>query len=201
MERIYDHTLISYVSEDKIKAVLLLHARQIAHYAYIWHNKDNNEPHWHICLVLAAGNACPAQRVLKWFADKQNTFIEPMIDRGAMFTYLTHSDEKSISAGKADYSPDSIICDDREWWNTKDKQYLGVDKSVQIIDDILSKVPYRQLCLKYGRDFIINFERYKRMAVMIHDEEWKPSPELKKKLGEPLVDDDGCVHRSPFDLQ
>lgn len=196
MERLYDHSLISYVSEEKIKAVLLLHSRQIAHYAYIFHDKDESVPHWHICLVLSTGNACPAQRVKKWFADEQNTLVEPMIDRGAMFTYLTHKDDKSIMSGKADYSIDSIRCDNLEWWTSKVDKPQGVDRSVQIIDDIINKVPFRQMCLKYGRDFVINYERYKQMAHLIRSEEWEPSPKLIEKL-QPIVDDDGVVN-NPF---
>lgn len=166
--RVRNFEMITYQSEEVIQAVLRLYEVRIRHYAYILHDKDIKEDgtlvaeHYHVLLVF--NNAMTVTAVQKLFPDNgQNTFPAPMRDKADCFNYLDHAD----CPDKYQYSREAIVCDDLDYWTDLQRGDTDDDRVLNIIDDILEKVPLYELARRYGRDLVINFDRYRSFAYQV----------------------------------
>lgn len=154
---------------------------KIRHYAYIHHDKDACEPHTHY--VINTVKEQTVETVRNWlyrFASangcNQNTLGKILGNAEAMARYLTHSDEKSIKAGKHQYDPAEVVTDSPEWFNDKTAPRNGhrdiqQDKTMDIIDAIIRGDSFRDMVARFGRDFVINYRYYQTMATLIYQEE------------------------------
>lgn len=157
-----------------IDLVLLSHKEQIRVYAYAYHDKDIyldgdregeiKEPHYHILLVTYNQHTVSAVRRWFWgFYDSEekliNTLGQVCKDKYAYYDYLTHSDPQSIAEGKYQYSKDIIVCNDKKHFSGHISS--DYDSAQLIITDMLNHTPYEVMWKKYGRDFILNFDKYK----------------------------------------
>lgn len=161
--------LISYVSESELKDTLNSHSDDIKHFAYIKHDKDIEDnkpvtPHWHI--ILHFFNPHLMSAVKSWFRQfsTQNTLVQEVKDLGALVEYLTHEDNPE----KYHYPKDDIKTDDRDWLFSCDDD---TSSSYEILNSILLGLSYRELAKKYGREFIINHEKYINLAGRIELQE------------------------------
>lgn len=163
-QRLYRWSLITYASFDDFKPLL----EKSLHYAYIYHDKDNNEPHYHILVTFSQHISLSA--IKKLIDSNQNTLGQPLKDNLAMFEYLTH--ENLSETEKEIYSTESRICDNLAFWTsaTVDKD----QENEQFIDDLLNLSAY-EMAKKYGRDYIRNYERYKLFRAVLIDESLGPS--------------------------
>lgn len=146
-KRYYRWSCVTYLSPDLFKLVF----SQTVHWAYIYHDKDDNEKHYHLLLVFRHRKSFNA--VLSLFDSSQNTLIEPMHDKEACYRYLTHE-----GTDKALYSGDSIVCDDKTYWTSEISDTSAND---EFLSDLRSK-SFTELASIYGRDFIRNSRAYLR---------------------------------------
>ncbi len=181
--RVRNYEMITYQSEEVIKAVLRIHKARIRHYAYILHDKDlkdDGEPaqaHYHVLMVF--NNAMTSTAVQKLFPDNgQNTFPAVMNDKADCFNYLDHSD----CPDKYQYSRESIVCDDLDYWTDLQRGDTDDDRVLNIIDDILDNVPFYELARRYGRDLVVNYQRYKEYADFCKFDPRSPSNRAKVQV-------------------
>lgn len=190
-QRSYNFALVTYHTEEVIKSVLSLYAGAIKHYAYISHDKDYKEDgtlkekHYHI--ILSFYNNRTISAVRKLFPSYQNTLAQIVHDKTAMFAYLTHEDDLE----KVQYDKSLVVCDDREYWDKLSMVGENDNRTLSLLEDIINRVPLRDMVLRYGRDFVINRQHYYYFAVrMMHQEEYLRSCEELKKLDEGTLIDD-----------
>lgn len=192
------HALTTYATEEQLKTVLQVKSSQIEHARYIYHYKEDKEPHIHLTLVTVEPRKLSAIR--GWFKELTdskgqvaNTLSEELISTSAMEDYFTHSDEKSLSdASKHQYLKEDIkvlIGDTDTYLSTETrieqnqrlaedsaerefkKRAATADDVEQQINDIIAGVPLRDMAKKYGRDYIKNRRAYNEYAAMVACEE------------------------------
>lgn len=173
--------LITYADRLGIDLVVAMHLNQIKAYSAIYHDKDTwmaddekrdinhkegtfKEPHYHIVLCLY--NATTVSAVKRWFyglkddnGETVNTLGQVSKDINADFDYLTHTDSKSISLGKVVYDEDLIFGHNLSYF--KGSAQCMFDTSQHIIEDMQKGTSYEIMWRRYGRDFILNFNKYK----------------------------------------
>lgn len=122
----------------------------IKNYAFIFHNLDDNEPHFHILIHM--NNSFDQEEVIGWLKDitGQNAFAQVISNKSRAYEYLIHENDEN----KHSYSVDQIITNDKYYWYTPD------EKSVEILNDLLQGCDLYAMALRYGRDFIINYKKY-----------------------------------------
>ena len=205
--------LVSYLPIEAILEYCKLPS--VSRYAIIRHDKDVNEdgtpkePHYHVIVVYTYGRTFTALK--KDFEPCKavygaNTLFEPC-DLVWAYNYLTHRDNPE----KAQYSPADIICDDVEYWTATGKGEKP-NRCFELINDILDNKNPVYLLRKYGRDYVINAQKYYEFAnavMTVNEEEYETiqnarikAEEERKKLieefyngyDEPPVYDDGyCI--------
>lgn len=149
------------------------HSRQVRGYAYIYHDKDDSEKHFHV--VLRTFDAWTPEQVAKWFGlckdDKEeyvNTFNEPVSDLTAICNYLTHKDVDSIKAGKHQYYEKEII--DRNLLRTIEKKE-ACDHSFAILLALEKGSSLRDLLRIYGKELLYHYRQYKEFLEDMHQQE------------------------------
>lgn len=142
-------------------------ARESMYMPSLTYDKDSTDPHHHIVIRTHSAWTCPA--VCKWFKDTetgQNTFAEFIHDREAVLDYLTHENERS--EGKHIYNKADII--DGGMADLLPREDTA-DDGMNIVEDILAGYSTREMCKRYGREFIYRFAAYKAVAEQIREEE------------------------------
>lgn len=172
----------TYLDEIQIKVIITSH--NIQHYAYILHNKDVKEngeevePHYHVLLSLF--NKTSARSVNRWFSgfiDNKNqliqSYVEIAVDRYHCFDYLSHNTKACVESGAYIYDKSLIKCDDYGFYNGS--RSADFDSSTNCLLDLIAGVPYQQLVYRYGRDFIMNHQKYIDVACLMYRQEcFKP---------------------------
>ena len=88
-----------------------------------------------------------------------NTLGHAVRDKADCFNYLNHKDKPE----KYQYPDEAIICDDWKYWKSI-QSGENDDKTLNILDDILAGVGFRELAKRYGRDLVINYHKYREFA-------------------------------------
>ena len=182
--------LISYLpSTDIINDILEKKIKSIKSYAFIYHNKDiylndiiddKNEilhkkgdlktPHYHIYLRFKT-NRDPDE-IKRWFMPKglldenglpYNCLSQKVKSSVACIDYLTHKNEPE----KYQYSENDIISYNIDSVLDND----CIDNSIDIVEDMLSGSPTRELVKRYGRDFIYHYSSYSAIVAKIKYED------------------------------
>ena len=113
-------SLTTYATEKQIKNVIGDHIKSIRAFCYIYHDKDENEPHHHI--LIRTHSTWTFSQLCRWFADLQdrdhnkvNTFCEIANDMESLERYILHDTAEAREAGKHLYSREDIkdfgMCD------------------------------------------------------------------------------------------
>lgn len=165
--RVRFFSLISYAPVEFIHDVCV---KKSTYYAYILHDKDITkdgvlyEPHYHV--LFQTINAHEPSAVCKWFRGLhgQNTFAEE-VHSTSIYDYLTHTGFED----KFQYSPNDIVSNDISKFQTECD--LANLKVVQLLDDINAGCSLRFLASRYGRDFILNSNKYITYAHAMRREE------------------------------
>ena len=112
-------TQLEYLSEKQIIKALENNGKDcIKDYAYILHNKDNTEPHWHI--LIRMDNAYTFDYIANRFGVPVN-FVNSVNYRWAnALLYLTHGTKKAIEEGKFLYD-NSEVKSNFEWEKVANK--------------------------------------------------------------------------------
>ena len=126
-----------------------------SHWAYIYHDRDKCEPHYHV--LLHYDNARTGYAVLKDFAHIQNSMAESTDSPVSCYEYLTHAND----VDKFQYPSSDIVCHNPIYW----EHFLPSVRDrtqVDFIDDLLNDddIDLSYMARKYGRDFIKNYKAY-----------------------------------------
>lgn len=203
-------TIIFYGSQKELFSILHTYACRIAHYAFIYHDKDeyevdekNNDgeivhkkgelkkPHFHI--VVDFYNTCTFTAVKKLFTTKEdNPRVANIVDRVAQYEYLWHKNNPE----KYQYDKEAVISDDINYY---ENLCLQGDKretdniAEAIINDLLRGVSPRLMVNRYGRDFVIHMRQYQDCVDEIRQYEVSHRPSLQKAVRlEPIQEEMEC---------
>lgn len=160
--RAYNWFIVTYNDIANLKPLLDTATK----YAYIKHDKDIAQPHYHIMLYTVREISFNQLKTIVnscYNPNKQNTFYQPIKDKKIAFRYLTHKDNPD----KYQYNDSEIVC--------TDINFFSLEKSVkdftELLDDILKRVSLRDMAKKWGRDFIINRLKYVEYANLMSVQE------------------------------
>lgn len=177
-------SLVTYLSEEQIKATMDHYKDYIDSALYILHDKDIvqktddtagdllKEAHTHI--LLRSYEATTASAVKKWFmrfrfSDENgliNTMVEICDSVGSARDYLTHKNDPD----KYQYSTADVLEFGRGW-ECFNHASRCADDCLDIIDRLSEGASLRQLVREYGRDFVYNYRAYDHMARLIDRQE------------------------------
>lgn len=160
-KRCRDFSLILYVKENELSNYLRLNYKDIKRYAYIFHDKDNKEPHIHLLLTFDREHTL-AYVEKKFKLDEQNVMVEAVTSNYKMYRYLTHKDNPE----KYQYNEEQIKTNDAEYYTEEiDSEGIAI---LGILDDMSNPfITYRTLIKRYGRDFVIHYKAYREMARLL----------------------------------
>jgi len=182
-ERSRNYAMITYHPQEVIEKVLqgYMAVGRIRHYAWIVHDKDMDGDgklkEKHIHLLLNLNNAMTVTAVRSLFPDGQNTLAQVVYDRACSFDYLIHKDKPD----KYQYPDTDIVADDIEYWKSLQKGDSNENLAMCIVDDIINKVDYRTMVMRYSREYIINRHKYEELASLITFEENEKKKKQEKK--------------------
>ncbi|AXF52639.1 MAG: replication protein [Inoviridae sp.] len=157
-------SLTTYSTPQEFSPLLSL----CSEYSYIYHNKEESEPHYHILCIFK--NAKTFTAVRSYIQGSQNTFGEPARDLNALYRYLTHKDNPD----KHQYEDTEIIASNPFYWlQIANQESFAKDgeKALNLLEDINAKKSYRYMVLTYGRDYIKNHVVYEEMAFKLFIQE------------------------------
>lgn len=152
-DRFYTHSIVTYAAFDELFDLF----QACTHYAYIRHNKDTTDCHFHIIAYFTIPKTVSAVR--KLVKSSQNTFSQKVKQVDGILTYLTHED---VSEEKFVYSKDDIVYDDKSYWDERLADG-DVEKhpNDMFVDDLLADdLDLEFMARKYGRDFMKNYKNY-----------------------------------------
>lgn len=156
--RSYLWGLVSYAPVEKLKPLLDL----ATHYAYILHNSDKcKNNHWHILLAFEDETSFnKLNDIIYSCKPLQNVFKKPIKNKQGAYKYLTHNGWEE----KYQYNEEDIESDNKNFWSCVKS---SVKNGYNIICDMLEGLTYLELAKKYGRDFIINHNKYHEFAKIV----------------------------------
>lgn len=171
-------SLVTYLDVSQVQDVLLKHDKQIKAYAFIEHDRDDDENgeikprHIHILLRLIQGRT--VGDICNWFSgyfDNKgvgiNTLGQEMHDISNSYLYLTHSTSQALEQGKYQYSPNDIYTNDREYFEKA--SYNDEDNITLAVSELLEGKLLKEVALKYGRDFILHYQSIRFLVNDIKD--------------------------------
>jgi hypothetical protein len=166
-------TFMTYADEKDIHTTIVKHSSSIRAFAYIYHNRDENVPHYH--LIVRTYSTWTEAQILKWFdwiklKRNQNTFVQILDNSIGMNEYLTHGDMPSILAGKEPYSRDEIK--DFGLWDIVDKKD-SYDETYEIVRSLMAGMSERDLIRRYGKNYLYHRNSYHEAADTIYYEQSK----------------------------
>ena len=148
------------------------------HWVYIIHDKDEKENgetrdvHIHFIATFVQRISFELARSL--VHSEGNVFVQDVIDIKGMFSYLTHNTSDLIDDGKYRYSDDELKSDNIDYWVNRCTENEHKTNNESFYNDLMSSnFEIREMAIKYGRDFIKNYNRYIafREAVLFMDKE------------------------------
>lgn len=175
----------TYATAESLESAL--EGKGLEAYAYILHDKDGCEPHLHV--VMLADRSRRGKDLYAWLKDcvdskgqPANSEIEVVRSMDACHKYLTHSDDASKQKGKHQYAEEDIVYPmGAEPWEYKtpvdiqfqarEKDRASAEKCDQLIQDIIDRVPAREMARRYGRDYMKNHTVYRKFAAEVLLEE------------------------------
>lgn len=135
----------------------------VEHYAYIFHDMDDNESHYHflLCLTRSRRLSDVLNSIKKEVSS--NVLLESCSSPSSIVRYFTHSDNPE----KFQYSTNAIVSDvELSYFDSlspakpeKDDKVLGA------FLDLVDGMPVLDCSKKYGRDFIIHYNHIKALLL------------------------------------
>lgn len=165
----YAWSFISYAQPHEFLPLLA----QAKHWCYIKHDKDKNpdgsskEAHYHILARFPTERSLSSCRKLQ--NGTQNLLGKQMRrlqDQMRLTQYLTHDTEACRKAGKHIYSIEDVVykANDNYWEKQFDKEEEKSNQKASnedFFNDLTDEnMSIKDMAIKYGRDFIKNFNSY-----------------------------------------
>lgn len=160
-EKSRDFSIIGYWNnkKDLLKTLEeLLEKYNLKYYAFIEHSKDSSERHFHVALVFYNQRRLTSVRGM--FKDLEfNVLVQYAVDKYKLVNkYFTHTDKASVEAGKETYNYSEIHSNGLEHFQAKNEEEH--EKTLNILQDISDGISPYELARRYGRDLVLNFEKY-----------------------------------------
>lgn len=180
----YAWSFISYATPEEFAPLL----KQAKHWCYILHNQDEGEAHYHILARFPTQKSLSACR--KHQLGTQNLLgkmLKTLTLQMKMTAYLTHDTEKARNAGKHIYAIDEVVYkpNDNYWEKQFDKEAEKEDNEATnecFINDLLAlDFSIKDMAIKYGRDFIKNFNSYMAFRAMFIPQRQPTELELQQR--------------------
>lgn len=135
------------------------------HWVYIVHDKDMKENgetrDVHIHFIATFVQRISFELARNLVHSDGNVFVQNVIDIKGMFSYLTHNTPDSIDDGKYRYSDDELKSDNIDYWVNRCTEDEHKSNNEQFYNDLMKRdFDIREMSIKYGRDFIKNYNRY-----------------------------------------
>lgn len=157
---------MTYLNRNQIHEVIGLHNSSIRSYAYIHHDKDEAEPHFHV--IFRTFDAWSVASIEKWFkgyldekGESINTFVQRAKDLYALRDYLTHSDLDSKEQGKYQYDTKDIV--DGGLFDLVPKKD-AVDDTLEMLDHMVNGASTRWMVRRYGKAFVYHYSQFTAVA-------------------------------------
>lgn len=178
---------VSYLSVEQIHDVFSRKANQIAHYAYITHDKDVNsdgqpkETHTHIIVCLVNNvNLTTFENWFKGYTDivgkPVNTFVETVKSVTSMYEYLTHKNDPE----KYQYKDTDIVATDHSYFT--DNQRSESDPVFMWVEMLLNGTSLREVAKIGGRDFIYHYSAVRVLLNDIREEEERAMQDVNQSF-------------------
>lgn len=152
-------------------------------YAYIVHDRDKKddgslkEPHIH--LLVYKRNQFRLTKFLTF--TEANTRIEIPRSKKFAYEYLTHKNNPD----KTSYNLSEIIeYHEKEDTFSLTEQEARDQRNVNLLDDI-GVLTRREMAIKYGTDYIKNYERYERFMNVVRSEEMEKEADALASIARP----------------
>lgn len=161
MERGYSFAIVSYASLEELQPLLA----SAKHYAYILHDKDKTDNHYHIYATFHTQKS--TKGVCSLVNSEQNTFASLLLGtKENLLAYFIHADLED----KTQYSSECIVYDDdKKYWSRSEDIEQKTRENESFIKDLFT-LNRRQLGIKYGRDYIKNFRAYSDYKLAVIEE-------------------------------
>ena len=158
--RKYSFKVVSYANWEELQNLL----GNAYHWACILHDRDETDPHYHILVSFKQNKSFEVVRSM--VVSEQNTLVQELTDWAGDFEYLTHKN----APDKFQYMDDEVLSNDLDFWKRKAGE---CDKGEDdFVNDLLTGVLlYREMAVKYGRDYIRNFRSYEYFKDAVHMQE------------------------------
>ena len=158
----------SLVVYDKSDLEYIINMNTVDKYAYIYHNKDESEPHYHLYIHFTS------RRRLKWLeyeklthTFEQNVMCERVIDVNQLFLYFLHRNNPE----KYQYSIKDIISN----YNFMDANENDKDDNADILECILAIIEHKLTWaefLKRYPNLIFSMSNIKRTYDVLFNERY-----------------------------
>lgn len=157
--------------EERLKQISL-------NYLYIIHDKDTKadgspeQQHAHVLIRFEHRKSQKACCKAISGETGQNTLAETIKDDEAIKDYLTHKPPYNIDKRdgheKHQYQEDELITNDSKYWESETEKLERYSKqeadkqaeNEEFINDLLTTRSVREMCIKYGRDYMKNYQTY-----------------------------------------
>lgn len=135
----------------------------VEHYAYIYHDSDDCEPHYHFLLCLARSRRLSDVLNAIKKGGSSNVLVESCVSPSSIVRYFVHSDNPD----KHQYSVDSIVSDtDLIYFDSLSREKPVKDDIILMAFlDLTNSMPLVDCAKKYGRDFIIHYNHIKALLL------------------------------------
>lgn len=135
----------------------------VEHYAFIYHDSDDSEPHYHFLLCLARSRRL--SDVLNSIKKEgtSNVLVESCLSPSSIVRYFVHADDSD----KFQYSVDCIVSDtDLSYFDSLPREKpVKEDFVLNAFLDLTDSLPVSVCAKKYGRDFIIHYNHIKALLL------------------------------------
>lgn len=135
----------------------------VEHYAYIHHDSDDCEPHYHFLFCLARSRRLSDVLSSIKKEGSTNVFVESCSSPSSIVRYFVHADNPD----KHQYSVDSVVSDtDLSYFDSLSREKpVKEDNVLNAFLDLVDGMPIIECSKKYGRDFIIHYNHIKALLL------------------------------------
>lgn len=191
-KRVRSFFIRSYIPFDEL-CKFLRSANWVQHYALTLHDKDlwtaedekanskhkvgePKEKHSHIILyTFDAKSSSSVEKLFDRYAvslnpeNPESTRVEIPSSVTSAYRYLRHLDDPD----KYQYSVEELVADDPLYWSKHGETdgLNGDNKGLSMVEDILNGVSERDMCLRYGKEYIYHSKYLRESADRIRYEE------------------------------
>lgn len=157
-------SFMTYASEKEIQTTIAKHTSSIRAFAYIYHDRDESPPHYH--LLVRTYSSWTENQILKWFdwvklKTGQNTLVEILDNSIGMNAYLTHTDYESVMKKKYPYKREEIK--DFGLFDIVDKRN-SFDETYEIVNNVLLGMSEKDLVRRYGKNYLFHRNAFHESA-------------------------------------